>query len=363
MHGPSEVKRSVIRIGISGVGAWGRNLLRNVVAGENTALVAVCDPDSGAMRPVAANHDVKLYTGFSELIEDTGLDAIIIASPPALHYEQARLAIEAGLDVMVEKPMCMTGAEAQKLVALAADRQRVLMVGHTFLYSNLVHEVKRRIDSGELGHVLYMYGQRLNLGRVRRDVDALWNLAPHDISITSYLFDAWPESVSARGSSFIQKQDAIADVAFFQMDFERDRIMSGHVSWLDPQKVRKMVVVGSEKMLVYDDLDSQRHVQIYDKSVAVEFQSGTQDFCDFRTRTRAGDLVVPQIGLVEPLGVEVAHFADCVRDRTTPRTDGIHAMWVINVLEAMSQSMREAGANVPVEYGEVAEATAVAMHA
>ena len=240
----------MIRIGISGIGVWGRNLLRNVVSNEETALVAVCDPDPAACRLAASLRHVKLCQQFNEMIEDMGLDAVLVASPPRLHYRQARMAIEAGLDVLVEKPMCMTSEHAGALVALARDRGRVLMVGHTFLYSNLVHEVKRRIDSGELGEILYIYSQRLNLGRVRNDVDALWNLAPHDISITAFLLDAWPHSASARGSSFIQKANAIADVAFFQMDFDHDRIMSGHVSWLDPQKVRKMVVVGSRKMLV-----------------------------------------------------------------------------------------------------------------
>ena len=341
----------MIELGLVGVGAWGRNLLRNIVANEQTALVAVCDPDAAARQAAASLPGVKLYEQLGELLAGSRLDAVVIASPSHLHFEQSRSALEAGLHVMVEKPMSMTSQQAKTLVALARDRGRVLMVGHTFLYSNLVHEVKRRIDAGELGNVLYLYSQRLNLGRVRHDVDALWNFAPHDISITSFLLDGWPHAVSARGASFIQQADGIADVAFFQMDFDDGPFMAGHVSWLDPQKVRRMVVVGTEKMLVYDDIDTLHHIQIYDKSIAVEFQAGSRDFCDFRTLTRAGDLAVPNIRLVEPLSEEISHFARCLVDGSTPRSDGVHGLRVVCVLEAMSKSMQAGGANVNVNYG------------
>jgi len=239
----------------------------------------------------------------------------------------------------------------------ATAHDRVLMVGHTFLYSNLVHEVKRRIDDGQLGEVLYLYSQRLNLGRVRRDVDALWNFAPHDVSITCFLLDAWPATVNASGASFIHPGSTIADVAFFQMSFDDGRFMGGHVSWLDPQKLRRMVVVGTEKMLVYDDVDSSHHIQIYDKSVAVEFQSGFADFSDFRTRIRAGDLVVPNIRLVEPLSVEIEHFAHCIESGETPRTDGTHGLRVVAALEAMSRSMANGGAAMRVGYDSQTDPT------
>jgi predicted dehydrogenase len=188
-------------------------------------------------------------------------------------------------------------------------------------------------------------------------VDALWNFAPHDISIVGYLLDDWPVTVNARGAGFIQRGEGIADIAFFQMDYPKNRFVSGHVSWLDPQKVRRMVVVGSEKMLVYDDVDSERHIQIYDKCVEREFQSSAADFCDFRTKVRAGDLCIPNVRLVEPLGVELAHFVECIRTGAAPRSDGENGLRVIGVLEALSRSMRTGGTRVEVEYEAESQST------
>lgn len=340
----------MIDLGLIGCGAWGANLLRNAVSNKRIRLVAVCDPDPDARRVAQERSGAKAFADFTDLLEAANLDAVIIASPSHDHFAQAHQALEAGLHVLVEKPMCMTTEQALSLVALADARGLVLMVGHTFLYSNLVHEVKRRIDAGELGDVLYLYSQRLNLGRVRQDVDALFNFAPHDVSITAFLLDAWPHTVNARGASLIQPGSGHADVAFFQMAFDDGRFMAGHVSWLDPQKLRRMVVVGTEKMLVYDDVDSAHHIQIYDKSVAVEFQSDSDNFSDFRTRIRAGDLVVPNVRLVEPLGVEIDHFAGCIENGQTPRTDGLHGARVVSVLEAMSISMANSGAATTVEF-------------
>ncbi len=343
----------MIRVGVSGAGAWGQNLLRNVAGCASTKLVAICDPDADARRRAEERYPgSRVHASFDRMIDYGAMDAVVLASPPTAHFEQARRAIEAGLHVLVEKPMCTTSGEARALVALARERGQVLMAGHTFLYSNLVHEVKRRIDSGELGNVLYIHSQRLNLGRVRSDVDTIWNFAPHDISITSFLMDSWPVQVNARGASFIQRADDIADVAFFQMDFADGRFMGGHVSWLDPQKVRRMVIVGSEKMLVYDDIDSLHHIQVYDKSGQLEFQSSSADFSEFRTRTRAGDLCVPTIGLVEPLRVEIEHFAECMTKELTPRTDGINGLKVVCVLEALEESMCSGGRSVSVVYDE-----------
>jgi predicted dehydrogenase len=395
-----------VRVGLVGAGAWGRNLLRNLVACPDVELVAVCDPDGAAresalrccpgLRYSADGHNrrtaaaqveprsltvaaltegagarakacgseektvqadargsgVRSCATLEELLDDRRIEALVIASPPRAHFAQALAAIETGRHVLVEKPMCMTPAEGLTLVERADAASLVLMVGHTFLYSNIVHEVKRRIDSGALGDIRCIYSQRLNLGRVRRDVDALWNFAPHDISITRFLLGDWPTRVNARGASFIQRDAGVADVAFFQMDFAAGQMMAGHVSWLDPQKVRRMVVVGSERMLVYDDVDTQHPIQIYDKSVEVEFQSATRDFSDFVTRTRAGDLVIPHITLVEPLGEEIAHFAHCVRTGAEPRTDGRDGLRVVCVLDALTRSMKAAGAPVDVEYAE-----------
>ncbi|HNQ23123.1 MAG TPA: Gfo/Idh/MocA family oxidoreductase [Phycisphaerae bacterium] len=342
----------MVNVGLVGAGPWGRNLARNIAEGEQTVLAAGCDTDAAARRALAKSYPAaRVYETFEQLLAHRDLQAVVIATPSRLHCEQTRQALAAGMHVLVEKPMCMTGVEAEALIRQAEQAGRVLMVGHTFLYSNLVHDVRRRVVSGELGEVLCIYGQRLNLGRVRSDVDALWNFAPHDISIACYLLDGWPRSVNARGASFVQSAQGVADVAFFQMDFDGGAFVGGHVSWLDPQKVRRMVVVGSSKMLVYDDIDTAHHIQIYDKSVQCDFQGCATDFSDFRTRVRAGDLVVPNVRLIEPLGVEITHFAECIRTGARPVSDGVNGLRVVSVLEAMSRSMRQRGAQVEVDYG------------
>lgn len=340
------------RIAVVGAGQWGRNLLRNLVAHPRVALAALADPDAESLANAARSfRPAATFDSFDAMIAAGGIDAVVVASPSRLHFRHARTALQAGCDVFVEKPMCMTAVEGRELLARADAKRRVLMVGHTFLYSNLVHEVKRRIDSGVLGDVLCVYSQRLNLGRVRSDVDALWNFAPHDVSITAFLLDAWPETVNAHGGCFIQREAGIADVAFFQMDFARGCMMGGHVSWLDPQKVRRMVVVGSERMLVYDDVDSTQHIQVYDKSVQAKFQEGHSSFAEFQGNVRAGDLVIPNVRLAEPLAVEIDHFVQCVETRQRPRTDGVNGLRVVCVLEAMSKSMRNGGARINVDYG------------
>ena len=348
----------MINIGVIGAGAWGLNLIRNVALSPATDLIAVCDPSEKARRTVASRYRGASTTAHLEQFLDTDcMDAVIIASPACLHFEHARSALKAGFHVLVEKPLATRSQDAAELVRLAEQNGRILMVGHTFLYNNLVEEVKRRIDAGDLGDIRYMYGQRLNLGRVRSDVDVLWNLAPHDISIANFLQDARPLSVNARGASYVQVERNIADVAFFQMGYAGGQLFSGHVSWLDPQKIRRIVVVGSERMLVYDDMDASRHIQLYDKRVELEFQSPMQNFADFTTRVTAGDLVIPNIRLKEPLTVELEHFAASVRDGHRPRSDGRAGLELVCILEAMSASMEQGGAMLDVDYAPLGHAS------
>jgi len=251
---------------------------------------------------------------------------------------------------LVEKPLANSVREANELGAVAKQRGRVLMVGHTFLFNNIVHDVKRRIDKGDLGRVLYVYAQRLNLGRFRTDSDVVWTLAPHDVSILNLWFDARPERVSARGHTYVHPGSKVAEVAFVHLEYPNGRAAHLHLSWLDPQKRREMVVVGSERMLVYDDMNPDAHIRIYDKRAEAEHQSGNVDFADFTTRLRAGDLVVPNVRLVEPLKVEIAHFVDCIRETKTPRTDASHGVDVVAALEATSLSMAEGGKTIEIAY-------------
>jgi predicted dehydrogenase len=340
----------MINVAQVGHGYWGPNLLRNLMESPDARLVALCDKDPRVLTRLAEKHStVRGYTSLHEMLARADVDAVVVATPSSLHHEHALAALRAGKHVMIEKPMTTRLDHAVELVDAAEQAGRILMVGHTFLFNNLVHEVKRRIDTRELGDILYAYSQRLNLGVFRRDADVLWTLAPHDISILNFWFGALPERVAARGLVCVAKETNVAEVAFAQLDYPDGRTSHLHMSWLDPQKSRKMVLVGADKMLVYDDMNSEAHIQIYDKRVQKEFIPGAT-FADFNTLVRAGDLVVPSIRLREPLAAEVAHFIECVRDGKRPLTDGRHGANVIAVLEAMTRSTKDGGRPAVVNY-------------
>ena len=333
-----------LRICHVGIGYWGPNLMRNVAANTNAELAAVCDLRAESLQNASEKYpDAKLYDDLGMALADPEIDAVIIATPSGLHYEQAKAALTAKKHVFVEKPLAETVSEALELTRLAKFVERVVMVGHTFLFNNIVHEVKRCIDSGELGDIFYAYSQRLNLGRFRTDSDVMWTLAPHDVSILNYWFDTSPDVVRATGQAHIHPDIGVAEICFANLEYPQGRSAHLHLSWLDPQKRREMVVVGSKKMLVYDDMNAEAHIRIYDKSAEAQHHSAISDFADFTTRLRAGGIVSPQVQLVEPLSVEIAHFVDCCRTGAVPRTDGRHAVDVIAVLEAMEQSMKANG--------------------
>ncbi len=364
--GSQAVSTEAVRIGVLGAGAWGNNLVRNVAACEEAELAGVCDRDDAARQRVRRRHRAAaVLSEFDDLLALPNLEGVIIATPPASHYEHARRALEAGLHVLVEKPICTTSADAATLCAIAEERGLTLMCGHTLLYSTAVEEMRRRIDAGELGDIRYVYCRRLNLGRVRPDVDALWNLAPHDIAVIAHLLGAWPTSVNARGWSYLQPRHGIADVCFFQMEFPGGIAVSGHVSWLDPQKDRTLVVVGSDRMMVFDDIRPGQALQIFDKGVEVEFQSPMSSFAEYTTRVRSGDLVVPNVRQSEPLDEEIRHFARCIRSGSRPLSDGWQGLRLVCVLEAMTRSMADRGRPTEVDYsaGQVRSADAATVAA
>lgn len=340
-----------LKIALVGCGYWGRNLARNIDANAHMSLAAVCDFDTNTLNEFELIYPETLkFELIEELLSSDIIDAVVLATPSGLHFTQALMVLEAGKHVLVEKPLSHTLEEASKLVAAAEARGLILMVGHTFLYNNIVHDIKGRIENCELGDVLYAYSQRLNLGRFRRDSDVVWTLAPHDVSILNYWFGDLPERVSARGAAFIHKNVSIPEVAFCQLDYPGGRVSHLHLSWLDPQKRREMVLVGSDKMLVYDDINSDRHIQIYDKGVEIDFHSEPKDFADFSTRVRAGGLTIPNIRLKEPLAKEIEAFAEAITSGLNPLTDGHHGLEVVAVLEAMSASMAQGGRIMDVRY-------------
>jgi len=341
----------MIHLAQIGVGYWGKNLLRNFIVAREAQMVAVCDRLASELGKIAALYPhFKLYERPDAILADPHIDAIAIATLPESHFELARMALSVGKHVFVEKPLARTSAECRELIALAARQKRLLMVGHTFLYNAAVHKVREYVQSGELGEIYYLYSQRLNLGRVRQDVDAMWNFAPHDLSIILYWLQQMPLRVAARGSAYLQKN--ISDVVFVQLEFYGGMTANVHVSWLDPNKVRRMTIVGSEKMVVYDDVASDHKVKVYDKGIPRQNLSASlgefDSFDKFQLIQRAGDVLLPKVDFVEPLKVQCQHFVDCILSNKRPLSDGENGLQVVRILEAAQKSMQNGGMAVAV---------------
>lgn len=341
-----------ITVGQLGCGYWGPNLLRNFAAREGCRVKWVADASDKRRQFVTTHHPtVQTTDDWRAVVADPEVDAVVVATPASTHVELVRAALSTDKHVLVEKPLAMSVADADELVALAEARGRTLMVGHTFLYNEAVRYVKRLIDDAELGDIYYLYSQRLNLGQVRQDVNAWWNLAPHDVSVLMYLMgDQMPATVSARGVAYIQ--DGIEDIVFAVLTWPSGITAHVHVSWLDPGKTRRMTVVGSRKMVVYDDIDENK-VAIVDKGVQKTPMIGDRMDYDspaaYRLLHRQGDIHLPRIEFREPLRVETEHFLACVRDGAAPLTGPRHARDVVAVLEAGQRSIASGGAAVPVE--------------
>lgn len=334
-----------LRTGVVGFGYWGANQARNVADSSQTHLAAVVDRAAERRALAGARHPATpLYADLATAVEQADLEALVVATPAGTHAEVATAALEHGLHVLVEKPLAMSAQQAEQLVALAERRERHLMVGHTFLYASPVRHLRSVIDAGELGDVRYLTFQRLSLGTIRPDCDVLWNLAPHDVSIALYLLGQPPVEASATGFSFLQP--GIDDVAFGSLRFADDVGAGLQFSWLDPLKVRRLTVVGTEKMAVYDDVSPDRKIEIFDAGVVdPEFSS----LAEWQWQTRAGDIVTRKIDMWEPLRLQIDSFAELCRDGTPVPSDGAHGVAVVRVLEALSESMRSRGAPVPIE--------------
>ncbi len=334
----------------AGYGYWGRNLMRCFSSARNCELTVCCEPETNlhdqirSQYPNVRNIDINLET----TLERPEIEAVILATPAALHHQQVKCCLEAGKHVFVEKPLATSTKQCEELVSLADGKGLTLMVGHTFLYNDAVRWIKNFIDQGELGNVQYIYFQRLALGRVRKDVNVLWNLAPHDVSIALYWLGEFPREVLSTGQDFLQS--GIDDISFLNMKFPSGRFVQVHVSWLDPSKTRKAVVVGSRKMLVYDDCSPDQKITVYDKGFDVDGKPqdiGSRpfdSFGDFSLIQRVGDISIPRISFREPLQVEAQHFVDSVTTGGKPLSDGRSGAGVVAVLEAASDSRRRKAA-------------------
>ena len=290
---------------------------------------------------------VEVVDDFQVVLDDPAVAAIVVATHAPSHFEVAEAALRADRDVFVEKPLCLSGDEAATLCRLAEESGRILMVGHLLLYHPAVERLKALIEEGELGDVLYIYAQRVNLGVVRREENAWWSLAPHDISVANYLLGSCPEAVSATGSCYLQSERGIEDVVFATLHYPDGRMAHVHVSWLDPHKTRKLTVVGSKKMAVFDDTSPDQKLAVFDKGVeppaTLSYEEGV--------RIRTGDILIPALKMAEPLRRECMAFLDAVRTRKAPVADGASGLHVVRALEGGSASLAQGGARIELQRG------------
>jgi predicted dehydrogenase len=339
------MSQQTLGIGVIGCGYWGPNLIRNFNQITGSRVVAGADLSSerlGHMEDLYPHlHTTKDY---KELLADENIHALAIATPPRSHFEIAMDALEAGKHVFVEKPLATSSEQCEALLVTAKKNKLTLMVGHTFVYTAAVNKIKEVIESGELGDVYYINTTRVNLGIFQDDINVVWDLAPHDVSIMNYILDSNPEEVTAHGHSYI-RQD-VEDVAFLTIKYPGSVMAHIHVSWLNPNKLRSTTVVGSKKMLVYDDVSSLEKIRVYDKGVTVQPHYDT--FGEFQLSYRFGDIFIPKLDDSEPLKVACQHFIDCIHSERTPRSSAQHGLDVVRVIEASNESLAGGGVVIPL---------------
>jgi predicted dehydrogenase len=330
-----------VSVGLVGLGYWGSKLARNIDEASGCTLGAICDEDPARLLQSAARYrDAIPFGSLEELLADGRVEAVVLSTPASLHARHARAALDAGKHVLVEKPLALSVVDCDDLIEQADAAGVTLMVGHTFVYSDPVRYLRELVLAGELGKVLYAYAQRLNLGVIREDLNALWNFGPHDVSILVYLLGRMPIRVHAQQYSLLNHE--LEDVAFLLLDFPDDIVAHIHESWLDPRKVRLLTIVGNRRMAVYDDTDVETPLRIYDKGVT-DVSGPPNDrfgFGEFKLETRTGDMVAPRVLSREPLRVEIEHFAACVSTGARAETDARHGRDVVAILEAADLSAR-----------------------
>lgn len=331
-----------IRIGVIGYGYWGPNLVRNFYETPGAQVACVSDLRPERLKLLQNRYPaVRATTSHRELIEDPGIDAVVIATPVATHFDLAMRALQAGKHVLVEKPLASTSEQVRRLLDAADQAGRTLMVDHTFVYTGAVQKIRQLIDDDGLGDIYYYDSTRVNLGLFQHDVDVIWDLAVHDLSIMDYVMPARPVAVSATGLSHVD--GGKENIAFLTLFFGGPQIAHIHVNWLAPVKVRRTLVGGSRKMIVYDDLEQSEKIRVYDKGITLDRKRDPEKIYQVLVGYRTGDMLSPALDLKEALSVEAAHFVRCIEDRQRPLSDGTAGLRVVQILEAASRSMRERG--------------------
>ena len=338
--------KNKISVGIIGCGHWGPNFIRNFSKIKNCGVKYASDLNVERLSHIKqAFPDIATTPHYLRILEDETIDAVVIATPAQTHYQLAKNALGHGKHVLVEKPITRRVCEAEELIEIAERKKKILMVGHTFKFNPGIRKLKSLIDSNALGKVYYVYSRRTNLGPIRKDVSAVWDLAPHDISIFNYLLEDVPLSAAAHGNKCLPH--GLEDVCFITLAFPDKVLGHIHVSWLDPKKVREIVVVGSKKMAIFDDLNAQAPIVIYDKSVMKKrFKQDYASFKEFQMIIKDGKTVIPKVKKEEPLQAECAHFIDCIRRESVPLTDGKDGLKVLKVLIAIQESLSKNGTQI-----------------
>jgi predicted dehydrogenase len=336
-----------LRIGVVGCGYWGPKLARVFNELPGATLAKVADLHEDRLADIKQRFETVTVTqNYQDLLEED-IDAIVIATPVTTHYRLAKAALLAGKHVLVEKPLTLNSAQARELVDLANERALKLMVGHTFVYNPAVEAVRAIIQSGDLGSIYYLNATRVNLGLLQPDINVMWDLGPHDISMIKFILGADPVTVSAHGTTYINTKRRLHEVVYMNMFFEGGIMANLRFSWLHPVKQRRLTIVGSQKMLVYDDIAADK-VVIYDKGVEVLPYSVTE--AEFHASYRHGDRTVTPLEWVEPLQLECAHFLDCIRTGESPRSDGEDGLKIVKVLETAQRSLMNKGVELQIEY-------------
>jgi predicted dehydrogenase len=336
--GKNEIGKEILRIGVIGYGYWGPNVVRNFHGQEQSRVVAVCDKSQNSLHRVRqAFPDMHTASDCTELLTSSEIDAIAIVTPVWTHFELAKKALENGKHVFVEKPFTCTTPQAEELIELADHKHLKIMVDHTFLFTGAVKRMKGMIDDGTLGDLYYYDSTRVNLGLFQHDVNVLWDLAPHDLSIMDYLIKEKPEAIVATGESHLNK---VADIAFMTLYYPNNMIGHINVNWLSPVKVRMTLIGGEKKMLVWNDLEADEKLKVYDKGVQMTAADGVYQLL---VSYRSGDMWAPRVEQVEALKLEAAYFVDCVLNDKTPFNDGVAGLRIVRMLEAADESLKQKG--------------------
>ncbi len=333
----------MLKVGIIGYGYWGPNIVRNFNSIEGSTVLSICDCNQTALyRAHQAYPSIPVTRDWNDILSSPQIDVVAVVTPVSTHFELAKKALENGKHVFVEKPFTATAAEAEELITLAENKKLTIMVDHTFLFTGAVRKIKELVQQKVLGELYYYDSVRVNLGLFQSDVNVIWDLAPHDFAVMDYLLDERPIAVSASGKAHVNGQE---DTAYVTAMFSNNLIAHFNVNWLSPVKVRTTLIGGEKKMLVWNDLEADEKIKIYDKGV--EIKSKEDDYT-LRVNYRSGDMYSPRVEQMEALKIETAYFLKCIKENTTPINDGRSGLRIVRMLEASSESLRQKGREIPL---------------